>query len=79
MTKAVSHAGDTNIEKLTKELEIKLGEVSCHAPAEKIEKRHNKGQFTARERINKLGDGGGFHETVAQMVHRCVDFGMNKM
>jgi len=57
-------------------LKEKLAYAENHAPPEKIEKRHTKGRFTARERINKLLDKGSFHETDALMTHRCTDFGM---
>ena len=44
--------------------------------AKKIEKRHEQGKYTARERIEKLLDPGSFRETDALARHRCNDFGM---
>ncbi|WKV07897.1 carboxyl transferase domain-containing protein [Thermoanaerobacterium sp. CMT5567-10] len=46
--------------------------------AEKIEKQHQKGKLTARERIEKLLDEDSFVEIDAFVEHRCIDFGMEK-
>ena len=43
-----------------------------------IEKQHEKGKYTARERINMLLDEGSFEEMDAFVKHRCVNFGMEK-
>ena len=43
-----------------------------------IEKQHNAGKMTARERINMLFDSGSFVETDAFVETRAVDFGMQK-
>jgi propionyl-CoA carboxylase beta chain len=45
---------------------------------EKIEKQHNKGRLTARERIHFLVDKGSFQEIGALVAHRSKDFGMEK-
>jgi propionyl-CoA carboxylase beta chain len=42
----------------------------------RIEKQHEKGKFTARERIEKLLDPGSFVELDAFVMHRCTDFDM---
>lgn len=42
----------------------------------RIEKQHEKGKLTARERIDLLLDKGTFVETDPFIDHRCVDFGM---
>ena len=42
----------------------------------KIEKQHNQGKLTARERINKLFDEGTFVEYGLFAKHRCTKFGM---
>ena len=44
----------------------------------KIEKQHEAGKMTARERIEMLLDKGTFTELDKLMVHRCSNFGMDK-
>lgn len=44
----------------------------------RIEKQHEKGKLTARERIDKLLDKGTFVELDKFVVHRCNYFGMEK-
>ena len=70
--------GEKNIRDLIVDLEQRREAAENHAPPEKIEKRHAKGQMTARERINILLDEGSFHETDALVTHRCTDFGIDK-
>jgi acetyl-CoA carboxylase carboxyltransferase component len=43
-----------------------------------VQKQHDKGKWTARERIDYLLDPGSFNETDAFMTHNCTDFGMEK-
>src|SRR5437764_10388078 len=43
---------------------------------ERIEKQHDEGKLTARERIELLLDPGSFIELDKFKVHRCDDFGM---
>lgn len=45
---------------------------------ERIEKQHQAGKLTARERINLLLDPGSFEEMDKLVVHHCYDFGMEK-
>ncbi len=45
---------------------------------EKIEKQHEKGKLTARERIELLLDPGSFDEFDRFVTHTCYDFGMEK-
>jgi len=45
---------------------------------ERIEKQHERGKLTARERIELLVDPGSFTEYDSLKGHRCVDFGMEK-
>ncbi|AEF16321.1 Propionyl-CoA carboxylase [Thermoanaerobacterium xylanolyticum LX-11] len=45
---------------------------------DKVEKQHQKGKLTARERIYKLLDEDSFVEIDAYVEHRCIDFGMEK-
>ncbi|MGI6719091.1 MAG: acyl-CoA carboxylase subunit beta [Bacteroidales bacterium] len=44
----------------------------------RIEKQHEKGKLTARERILKLLDEGSFEEFDMFVTHRCTNFGMEK-
>ena len=44
---------------------------------ERINKQHEGGKLTARERIDILLDPGSFVEIGAFVVHRCSDFGMD--
>ena len=46
--------------------------------ADKIEKQHNAGRLTARERILMLLDPNTFVEMDKLVTHRCKDFGMEK-
>ncbi|MEH6944129.1 acyl-CoA carboxylase subunit beta [Bacillus sp. JJ722] len=45
----------------------------------KIEKQHEKGKLTARERIDLLIDPGTFVEIGPFIEHRCVDFGLDEV
>lgn len=45
---------------------------------EKIEKQHESGKMTARERIEMLLNKGTFVELDKLMVHRCTNYGMDK-
>ena len=44
--------------------------------AQKIEKQHEQGKLTARERIELLVDAGTFVELDRLRTHNCLDFGM---
>ncbi len=43
-----------------------------------IAKQHDKGKYTARERIAMLLDEGSFEEMDMFVEHRCTNFGMEK-
>ncbi len=45
---------------------------------ERIEKQHEAGKLTARERLDLLLDPGSFDEVDRLVEHRCQDFGMEK-
>lgn len=45
----------------------------------RIDKQHQSGKLTARERMNLLFDEGTFVELDAFVTHRCVNFGMEKV
>ncbi len=44
----------------------------------RIDKRHEAGRYTARERIDLLLDPGTFVEVDKLMTHQCTDFGMEE-
>ena len=44
--------------------------------AEAVERQHQRGKLTARERVDSLLDAGTFRELDRFVVHRCSDFGM---
>ncbi len=44
----------------------------------RIQAQHDKGKFTARERIEILLDEGSFEEFDMFVKHRCIDFGLDK-
>ena len=44
----------------------------------RIDSQHQKGKYTARERINMLLDEGSFEEFDMFVTHRCTNFGMEK-
>ena len=46
--------------------------------AQRIERQHQKGKLTARERIDILMDPGTFQEIDLFVEHQCTDFGMDK-
>ncbi len=43
-----------------------------------IAKQHEKGKYTARERLAMLLDEGSFEEMDMFLEHRCTNFGMEK-
>ena len=45
---------------------------------ERIRRQHQKGKYTARERLALLLDKGSFRELDPFVTHRCYDFGMEK-
>ncbi len=45
---------------------------------DKIEKQHEKGKLTARERLHFLLDEGSFQEIGSLVTHRTTEFGMDK-
>jgi acetyl-CoA carboxylase carboxyltransferase component len=46
--------------------------------AKAIDKQHERGKYTARERIDMLLDAGSFEEYDMFKLHRCHNFGMEK-
>ncbi|MGB9736423.1 MAG: acyl-CoA carboxylase subunit beta [bacterium] len=65
-------------EKRIKELERMNREAELGGGEERIKKQHQAGKLTARERLNILLDKGSFVELDKFVLHRAVDFGMDK-
>ncbi len=66
---------------MLKNLELlneKLEQSRMGGGKDRIEKQHQKGKLTARERIHFLLDDGSFEEIGALVTHRTSDFGMDK-
>ena len=59
------------LEKMNKQAELGGGEA-------RIKKQHEAGKLTARERIDILLDKGSFVELDKFVMHRAIDFGMDK-
>jgi propionyl-CoA carboxylase beta chain len=60
------------------ELEQRKRESEVGGGQQRIERQHNEGKLTARERIALLFDSGSFQELDQLVVHRSTDFGMEK-
>ncbi|HEX9734436.1 MAG TPA: acyl-CoA carboxylase subunit beta [Thermoanaerobaculia bacterium] len=58
------------------DLRLRLEAARQGGGAERIERQHEAGKLTARERVDLLLDGGSFVEIDALVTHRCRDFGM---
>jgi propionyl-CoA carboxylase beta chain len=65
-----------SVEEKIKKLE-QMNEAALQGGGEaRIQRQHDAGKFTARERIDRLFDPGTFVEIDAFVTHRCTDFGM---
>jgi acetyl-CoA carboxylase carboxyltransferase component len=60
------------------ELREKQEQIKLGGGQKAIDKQHEGGKLTARERILKLLDQGSFAEIDAHVEHRCTNFGMEK-
>lgn len=67
------------MEKLIQELENRKAKILLAGGADKIEKQHQAGKMSARERIHNLLDPATFVETDMFVHHRCDNFGMDKV
>ena len=67
-----------SIQKKLDDLKEKNRQAELGGGAERIEKQHQAGKLTARERIALLLDEGSFQETDKLVVHQSRDFGMEK-
>ena len=61
-----------------KELIAKREKARLGGGEKAIEKQHQRGKYTARERIDMLLDEGSFEEVDMFKLHRCTNFGMEK-
>jgi acetyl-CoA carboxylase carboxyltransferase component len=61
-----------------KELIAKREEARIGGGEKAIAKQHERGKYTARERIDMLLDEGSFEEMDMFKLHRCTNFGMEK-
>jgi propionyl-CoA carboxylase beta chain len=66
------------IKKKLEILEAKKAEAQKGGGEARIEKQHQKGKLTARERVHFLLDEGSFEEIGQLVIHRSYDFGMEK-
>ncbi|MEE4312721.1 MAG: acyl-CoA carboxylase subunit beta [candidate division KSB1 bacterium] len=66
------------IEAKLKELLEKRAKALVGGGEDRIERQHEKGKLTARERIELLLDDGSFEEFDMFVTHRCTDFGLEK-
>ncbi|NPE27361.1 acyl-CoA carboxylase subunit beta [Methanococcoides sp. SA1] len=60
------------------ELKEKIEKAKLGGGQARIDKQHQKGKLTARERVNVLLDENSFEEMDAFKLHNCHDFGMEK-
>jgi acetyl-CoA carboxylase carboxyltransferase component len=65
------------IEELITQLDQKEQKVFAGGGADKVQKQHETGKLTVRERINKLFDPGTFVELDLFIEHRCTNFTMS--
>lgn len=59
-------------------LETKVAAAKLGGGQKRIDRQHQKGKLTARERIDYLLDEGSFEEIGILVTHRTTDFGMEK-
>ena len=62
-----------------KELEEKTSHVQAMGGEKAIQKQHDSGKLTARERIDLFFDPGTFQEIDLFVRHRCANFGMQEI
>ncbi|MEQ9232062.1 MAG: carboxyl transferase domain-containing protein, partial [Cyclobacteriaceae bacterium] len=68
----------TTTKEKTERLEKMNQEALLGGGQARIDKQHEKGKLTARERIDLLLDKGSFQEIGKFVTHRSTDFGMEK-
>ncbi|TYQ00321.1 propionyl-CoA carboxylase beta chain [Tenacibaculum adriaticum] len=60
------------------QLQDKIAEAKLGGGQKRIDRQHQKGKLTARERIDYFLDEGSFEEVGILVTHRTTDFGMDK-
>jgi len=73
----MNHKKETMQDKLN-QLKAFKEEALLGGGEKRIEKQHQKGKLTARERVHFLMDEGSFEEIGMLVTHRSYDFGMEK-
>ena len=68
---------ETYQEKLAQLVELRDAAIH-HGSEAAVEKQHEKGKYTARERVEKLLDPGSIQELDTYVRHRTTDFEMQK-
>ena len=66
------------MQEIVRQLEEKRAAAELGGGKQRIERQHQKGKLTARERIELLLDPGTFEEWDTFVEHRCKDFGMEQ-
>jgi propionyl-CoA carboxylase beta chain len=64
------------MKEVLEELEIRREKARAGGGAKRIEKQHQRGKLTARERLALLLDDGSFEEFDMFVEHRCAEFSM---
>jgi len=67
-----------SIDQELEELERRKRESELGGGDQRIQRQHDEGKLTARERVSLLFDPGSFQELDQLVVHRSTDFGMEK-
>jgi propionyl-CoA carboxylase beta chain len=67
-----------SLERKLEELERRKRESELGGGQARIDRQHNEGKLTARERIALLFDPGSFQELDQLVTHRSTDFGLDK-
>lgn len=65
-------------EQRREQLSTLSGQAELGGGIERVNKQHEQGKYTARERINKLLDPESFIEFDKFVTHKCTSFGMEK-
>ncbi|HLG11504.1 MAG TPA: carboxyl transferase domain-containing protein, partial [Dehalococcoidia bacterium] len=67
-----------SIEQRLEDLRHRKEQAALGGGLRRIQAQHDRGKFTARERINMLADQGSFEEFDALVLHRASDFGVDQ-
>ena len=70
--------GPLSIEQRLEDLNRRKEQAAQGGGQRRIQAQHDRGKFTARERINMLADQGSFEEFDSLVLHRATDFGVDQ-